>query len=296
MGKLRVPYLVIGSNGMLGSDIVGLLRNCREQFIALDQPEIDIRDFDSVLSVFKLHNPEVVINTAALTDVDGCESRAKKAFEINAKGAEHVAKAVRMAGSFLVHISTDYVFDGKKEGPYIESDPVNPLSVYGKSKAEGEIRIREQLPDQHCIVRTQWLFGIHGRNFVETILSLAQKQSVLRVVNDQRGSPTFTSDLATALIKLCERRVKGTIHVTNSGEASWYDFAVAVIEKSGLSSVRVEPMLTSELNRPAQRPLNSILDNFRYVSLFGRLRHWEKALDAYLKERTRLKSNQKNGA
>jgi dTDP-4-dehydrorhamnose reductase len=286
MVKAREPYLVAGSKGMLGTDLVRLLQERGIQTIALDLNEIDIRRADSVMDAFIEYQPGVVINVAALTDVDGCESRSEEAYSINALGPKNLATASLDTGAFLVHISTDYVFDGTKRTPYMEEDPINPLGVYGRSKAEGERLVREILPKMHCIVRTQWLYGLHGKNFVEAILSQAQKKDVLKVVNDQRGCPTYAPDLATSLIKLCELCPPGTFHVTNSGETTWYEFAWKILKLAGLSNVRVEPMTTEELGRPAPRPAYSVMDNSRFVALTGSsLRSWERALAAYLEER-----------
>jgi dTDP-4-dehydrorhamnose reductase len=288
MAKLQEPCLVAGSKGMLGTDLVRLLQGRGTQTVALDVDEMDIRVADSVMDAFDKHHPGLVINVAAYTDVDGCESRPEEAFSINAQGPKNLAKASLDAGSFLVHLSTDYVFDGNKGAPYVEEDPINPLGVYGRSKAEGERHVRELLPERHCIVRTQWLFGLHGKNFVEAILTQAQQKDVLRVVCDQRGSPTYAPDLATALIELCDLRPRGTLHVTNSGEATWHEFARKILELAGLGRVRVEPMTTEELSRPAPRPAYSVMDNSRFIGLTGSgLRSWEDALEAYLNERQR---------
>ena len=229
---------------------------------------------------------------AALTDVDGCESVPDKAFSVNAHGPAHLATVCAELGCALVHISTDYVFDGLKRTAYREEDPINPLGVYGKSKAQGEKSVREILPDNHCIVRTEWLYGLNGKNFVATILDLAQKRDVLTVVDDQRGSPTYTLDLAAALLQLSQRGGRGTFHVTNSGETTWYAFARRIVERSGITSVRVEPMSTAQLGRPAPRPQNSVMDNTLFASLTGGfLRHWEEALDDYLRGRGILRNS-----
>jgi dTDP-4-dehydrorhamnose reductase len=288
MVKSWEPCLVVGSKGMLGTDLVKLLQERGLQTVALDIDEIDIRMADSVMDAFAEYRPGVVFNVAAYTDVDGCESSPEEAFNINAQGPRNLAVASLNAGSFLVHLSTDYVFDGSKGAPYVEEDPINPLGAYGRSKAEGERYVRELLPERHCIVRTQWLFGLHGKNFVEAILSQAQKTDKLRVVSDQRGSPTYAPDLATALVRVCELGSRGTLHVTNSGEATWYEFARTILDLAGLGSVRVEPITTEELGRPAPRPAYSVMDNARFIELTGLgLRSWEEALGAYLNERQR---------
>lgn len=286
MTKFAEPYLVVGARGMLGTDLVGLLEEARLEHSAVDLDEIDITSADSVREVFDGLRPGTVINCAAVADVDGCESASEKAFSVNAAGADNLARACRQFSSVLVHISTDYVFDGLKGSPYVEEDPMNPLGVYGASKAAGETRVREVIPARHCIVRTQWLFGLHGKNFVETILGLAKERDILRVVNDQYGSPTYTRDLAAGLIKLCRLGALGTFHLTNSGYTTWHGFASAILQRAGMDSVRVETMTTEELGRPAPRPLYSVLDNSRYVELTEEpLRSWKDALDEYLLKR-----------
>lgn len=281
--------LIVGAKGMLGRDFTRLLDGPGVEYLAVDIDDLDIRDLEQVLKTVRGVKPLRIFNLAALTDVDGCESQAELAFQVNATGAENLARAALDCKATLFHISTDYVFDGSKTEPYTESDNINPLGVYGKSKAEGETRVRQILPeDSYCIVRTQWLYGIHGKNFVETILRLAGQQKVLRVVNDQIGSPTYAVDLATALVKLADANARGLVHVTNSGDASWYDFAQAILELSDIRDVRIEPMPSTELDRPAPRPLNSTLDNSRYFRIVsGPMRHWKDALKAYLDQRSK---------
>jgi dTDP-4-dehydrorhamnose reductase len=282
---LNGPYLVIGSRGMLGTDLLDLLVKSGRATVGLDLDQVDIADSVSVKTVMDKYRPSVVINAAALTDVDGCESKSDLAFRVNGEGPANLAKAARDREAYLVHLSTDYVFDGKKRAAYLEDDLTHPLGVYAKSKALGELRIRDALPDNHCIVRTQWLFGIHGRNFVETILSLAKKQKEIRVVNDQHGSPTYSPDLSGAILTLCDKRARGTVHVTNSGETTWYDFAARIVERAGLG-VPVASISSEELKRPAPRPAYAVLDKTRFVSISGRpLRNWEEALDDYLGKR-----------
>jgi len=279
-------HLVVGADGMLGTDLVRLLEDSGLETAGVDLTEVDITDYASIEGVMNQFKPSVVINTAALTDVDGCESMQQAAFQVNGGGPANLARAAAASGAFLVHLSTDYVFDGRKKEPYVEDDQVHPLGVYGRSKAEGEEGVRDVLPKNHCIVRTQWLFGLHGRNFVESILALAQKQKVLRVVNDQHGSPTYAPDLSAALLTLIRERCRGTFHVTNSGITTWYAFAARIVKQSGLD-ISVEPMSSEELLRPAPRPLNAALDNARFVKAAGwALRPWEEALDDYLKRRT----------
>ena len=286
MPNFLTPYLVVGSKGMLGAQLIKLLGESHIESAGVDIEEVDITRLPAVLKAVEAVRPRVIINCAAITDVDGCESAPDLAFAVNAQGPEHIAKACLKFGCSMLHISTDYVFDGLKGGPYREDDPINPLGIYAKSKAEGEARVRELLPGTHCIVRTQWLYGLHGRNFVEAILSQARQKNILYVVNDQHGSPTYAYDLATALIKLCEMEARGTFHVTNSGQTTWHGFASAITKRADLGNVEVLPMSASELNRPAPRPTFSALDNKRYIELTGApLRPWEEALSEYLRLR-----------
>jgi len=283
MAPLQEPYLVIGSKGMLGSDLVKLLTKSGADTVSMDIQEVDITQLNSVREKLLGCRPGTVFNVAALTDVDGCEAVPDKAFAVNAQGPAHLATVCAELRCALFHVSTDYVFDGLKRAAYQEEDPINPLGIYGKSKAQGERFVREILPDNHCIVRTEWLFGLKGKNFVATILDLARKRDVLTIVDDQHGSPTYTPDLAAGLLKLSAREGRGTFHVTNSGETTWCQFARQIVERSGITSVRIEPITTEQLGRPAPRPQNSVMDNSRYADLTGDfLRHWGEALDDYL--------------
>jgi dTDP-4-dehydrorhamnose reductase len=271
---------------MLGTDLVTSIRGLGREAIGLGSSELDIRDPHSVIETLQRYRPGIVFNAAGITDVDGCESRSKDAFNVNAEGAGNMAEACARFDTLLFHISTDYVFDGYKGAPYTETDPVNPLGIYGKSKAEGERFIREILPDRHCIVRTQWLFGLHGKNFVEAILERAGETDRLTVVDDQYGRPTSTVDLSHALISLCEIGALGTVHVTNSGTTTWHAFARRIVELAGFTGVRVDPITTHELNRPSPRPLYAVLDNSRFIELVGSpLRFWDDALKDYLARR-----------
>ncbi len=285
--EFREPFLVIGSKGMLGTDLVACLLDSGKSAVGVDVEEIDIRQRNSVRDAVARYAPRTIINVAAVTDVDGCETGQGEAFRVNAQGPANLAEVLSETGGGLLHMSTDYVFAGSKGSPYIETDRIDPVGVYGKSKAQGEMRVREILPDRHCIVRTQWLYGLHGKNFVEAILAAATTSDVLRVVHDQRGSPTYAADLAKALVQLCDKSVSGTVHITNSGEATWHEFATAIIELVGATNVRVEPITTEELGRPAPRPAYSVLDNSKFERLVGsRLRHWRDALKDYLRERS----------
>ncbi len=286
MGE-RNAVVVIGAAGMLGKDLVPLFQQSFDHVEALDVPEIDIGDMDSVKRALAGHaSPVILLNLAAMTDVDGCETRIEDAYRVNGRGPANLAMCAAERGHFLVQISTDYVFDGTKNEPYREDDPRAPMSVYGKSKAEGEERVRTIIPGRHCIVRTSWLYGPHGKNFVEAILGAASQRNTLEVVNDQRGRPTYTRDLAEALREVCMRRLVGSYHIANAGEATWYDFAVEIVRQAGLSHVEVKPTTTERLGRPAPRPRYSVLDTSLFEAATGmRLRPWQEALADYFKNR-----------
>lgn len=272
--------LVVGANGMLGHDLMDLLDG---EVRGIDLPDIDITSLESVQEVMESLRPRLVVNAAAYTDVDGCESNTELAMQVNGEGVAFLAMASRSIGAKLVHVSTDYVFDGAKGSPYLEDDPTGPLSVYGESKLAGEMNARFN-PD-HLVVRTQWLYGLHGKNFVETMLRLAAEKDELAVVDDQIGSPTWTVDLALAIKALVEHDRTGIYHAVNSGFCSWNGFAQAIFEESGLS-VKVNPLTTEQLNRPARRPLYSTLDCAKLGNdACFKPQHWREALKAYLKLR-----------
>lgn len=271
---------------MLGTDLTGYLGRSGIQFIAVDISEIDIRREESVERVLGHYRPGAVFNVAALADVDGCERAEDEAFAVNALGPENLARVCSRIGALLMHMSTDYVFDGLAGKPYREEDRTNPLGVYGRSKALGEKAVRDRLPEAHCIIRTQWLFGHGGRNFVEAVIERGTKTGLLRVVNDQFGCPTYAADLSKALVRLAHSGARGTFHVSNSGETSWFAFAKRIMELSGLSHVRVEPIETKESGRPAPRPSYSVLDNAKYIEHIGQpLREWDSALKEYIGRR-----------
>jgi dTDP-4-dehydrorhamnose reductase len=273
--------LVVGANGMLGRDLMALLGD-RGQ--GVDIADIDITSPESVLKVIGDLKPEVVINCAAYTDVDGCESNVETAMAVNGEGVAYLAMACRDLGALLVQVSTDYVFDGGKGTPYAEDDAPCPLSVYGESKLAGEMNA--SFSPEHLIVRTQWLYGLHGKNFVETMLRLGAEKDELSVVDDQIGSPTWTVDLSRAIIALIDNGCRGTYHAANSEYCSWNGFATAIFEEAGLN-VSVKPMTTVELNRPARRPLYSTLDCSKLTGDTGfRPQAWRDALREYLKIRS----------
>ncbi len=273
--------LVVGANGMLGRDLIALLG---DRGHGIDIADIDITSPESVFKVISDLKPEAVINCAAFTDVDGCESDFEKAMAVNGEGVAYLAMACRDLGALLVQVSTDYIFDGGKGTPYIEDDAPCPLSVYGESKLAGEMNAAFS-PD-YLIVRTQWLYGLYGKNFVETMLRMGAEKDELTVVDDQIGSPTWTVDLARAIIALIDSGCRGIYHAANSEYCSWNGFAKAIFEESGLS-VAVKPMTTTELNRPARRPLYSTLECSKLTADTGfHPPPWRDALREYLKLRT----------
>lgn len=272
---------MLGAGGMLGKDLVPIL-SVKNQVWARDIDDFDITDQRRVQKEIEILQPQVVMNTAAYTDVDGCESGRETAFAVNAEGARNVALACVATGGRMIHLSTDYVFDGSSQTPYREEDLPNPLNIYGSSKLQGECYIQEILKN-FLIVRTEWLYGRHGKNFVDTILRNAERQKELRVVDDQRGSPTFTKDLSFALERLIGIEARGTLHVTNSGSCTWFEFARHILQEKGYNHVQVKPISSNELARLARRPAYSVMDCQRYEKLTGRkMRPWEEAIKEYL--------------
>ncbi len=274
--------LVVGAKGMLGQDLMALLG---DRGHGIDIGEIDITSPESVLKVIGELKPEVVINCAAYTDVDGCENNIETAMAVNGEGVGYLAMACRDMGSLLVHLSTDYIFDGGKGTPYVEDDAPCPLSIYGESKLAGEMNAA--FAPEHLIVRTQWLYGLHGKNFVETMLRLGAEKDELTVVDDQIGSPTWAIDLARAIVALIDAGCRGTYHAANAEYCSWNEFAKAIFEEAGLN-VTVRPMTTTELNRPARRPLYSTLACDKLATDTGlHLQSWRDALRCYLELRSK---------
>lgn len=258
-----MKVLVIGSAGQLGHDLLKTLLP-EHDITGVDIDEVDITDTDSVRGVIARTSPAAVINCAAYTNVDACETDSENAWAVNAAGAGNIARACSEAGAKLIHISTDYVFDGSKGEPYREDDPTSPLGEYGRGKLAGEELVREQLPQDHLIVRTAWLFGATGRNFVKTMLNLGRERDQLAVVNDQTGSPTYTGHLAQALKALAETRLDqpGIYHMTNSGSCTWYDFAAEIFHLAGIE-VDLQPISSEEFGSPTPRPAYSVLANTR---------------------------------
>ncbi|HEY6304352.1 MAG TPA: dTDP-4-dehydrorhamnose reductase [Terriglobales bacterium] len=269
---------LFGASGLLGQELVRELKH--DHLTALSSKDADLRDRARVREVIRDSRPDWVILSAAYTDVDGCESNRDLAFAVNRDGAVNVAKAASEAGSRLLFLSSDYVFDGSERSPYEISDARNPTSVYGESKARAEERLIEILPEV-CIARTSWLFGHGGKCFPATILKLASTRPEISVVNDQRGSPTFTRDLASALVELCLEDARGIVHVTNSGNCTWYDFATEIVRASRLPA-KVKPVTTAQFPRPAQRPAYSVLSPDSLHAYNVHMPDWKDALHRYL--------------
>lgn len=287
-----IKIAVIGSRGQLGSDLVEVLRQTgKYHLFSLTHSEVECTELDSVKQVLTKLHPEIVVNCAAFVRVDECEDRPEHAFKVNSIGALHVAKVCAEIGALCVYISSDYVFDGKKESFYNEEDVPCPINVYGTSKLAGEYLVSQSYP-KWLIVRMASLFGKVGAsgkdgNFVETILGKARAGESLRVVNDIRMSPTYTYDAALALERLVWQRATGLFHVTNRGSCTWYEFAQKALELSGMN-IRVEPVFSSDYPTRATRPKNSSLKSARLPG--DTLRPWEEALSAYLVEKGYISS------
>ena len=260
------------------------MRESGEDNVAgLASQDADIRDADRVRQVLRETRPEWVILAAAYTDVDGCESNRDLAFAVNRDGALNVVAAAKQVGARLLFLSSDYVFDGKKTDPYETLDERNPQSVYGRTKAEAEIRLLELMPDC-CIARTSWLFGIGGKCFPDTILKLAASRPALDVVNDQRGCPTYVVDLARGIVQLCRKNARGIVHVTNAGDCTWFDFAAEIVKSAGFST-SVRPVSSHQFARPAPRPAYSVLSPASLQRLGIEMPSWHDALRRYLEQR-----------
>ena len=257
-----MKILITGSNGMLGHDLIEALKDNHELVLTTSRT-LDITDKEQVFDFISQNKPDIVINSAAYTDVDGCEQNQDLAYSVNGEGVKNLALACREADSALVHISTDYIFNGENTRPWVEDDEIGPISVYGKSKLKGEQAILEIL-DKFFIVRTAWLYGVNGRNFPKTMLELAENHSQITVVYDEVGTPTYTPDLAKAISQLIETDHYGIYHITNSGSCSWCEFARYIFEVVG-KDVEVIPVTASEFARPAPRPSYSVLENKKLI-------------------------------
>lgn len=275
-----MKILITGSNGMLGHDLIEALKDNHELVLTTSRT-LDITDKEQVFDFISQNKPDIVINSAAYTDVDGCEENQDLAYSVNGEGVKNLALACREADSALLHISTDYIFNGENTRPWVEDDEIGPISVYGKSKLKGEQAILEIL-DKFFIVRTAWLYGVNGRNFPKTMLELAENHSQITVVYDEVGTPTYTPDLAKAISQLIETEHYGIYHITNSGSCSWCEFARYIFEVAG-KDVEVIPVTAAEFARPAPRPHYSVLENRNWIEKgFEPLRSYKEAIKEYI--------------
>ncbi len=276
-----MKVLITGSNGMLGHDLIDVLDG-KHELIKTTSKSLDITDEDKVKDYIVNENPDIVINSAAYTDVDGCETNEEIAYKVNGEGVKNLALACKVVDCPLLHISTDYVFNGETNKPWMEDDEVGPISIYGKSKLQGEEAI-ESILDKFFIIRTSWLYGINGGNFPKTMLELAKTHDTLTVVTDEIGTPTYTLDLAQAISELIETEYYGIYHITNSDYCSWFDFAKYIFEVKNIN-VNVVPVTAEEFARPASRPHYSVLNNSNWVNNgFKPLRSYKEAIKDYLK-------------
>jgi len=282
-----VRVVIIGANGQLGTDLVRVLRG-RETVVPLTHYELEVCDFARTREVLTQARPKIVVNTAAFVQVDRCEDEVERSFRVNTYAVRNLARICQELGSLLVHLSTDYVFDGEKHEPYLEDDIPHPLNVYGVSKLAGEYFVRT-LCERHLVVRSSGLYGLAGSsgkggNFIETMIHLAREKKPIRVVDDQVLAPTHAKDLAEAIVRLIASRSLGLYHVTNNGECSWYEFARTIFTLLGLTP-DLSPITTREFAARALRPAYSVL---RSAKLVWRLHPWPQALEEYLKEKGHL--------
>jgi dTDP-4-dehydrorhamnose reductase len=284
-----MKILITGSNGMLGTDLVDLLKSRKAsldpnlEFIEAPHEVLDITREDTVSGFISTHTPDIIVNCAAFTNVDKCENESKAAFNVNALGPKYLATAAKECGARLIHISTDFVFDGNGDRSYIEEDQTNPLSEYGRTKREGERNIQSHC-NSYLIVRTSWLFGHNGINFAAKMLELAEHNKELSIVTDEIGSPTYTPDLAVALWTLIKQECEGIINVSSYGSCSRYEWAEYIFETMGYK-IKINPIKSSQYKRPAKVPLNSTLNCQKFTTITGmRMRPWQEAVESYLKK------------
>jgi dTDP-4-dehydrorhamnose reductase len=278
-----MKIFVTGASGQLGSDLMVVLKAHGYDVIGTSSKELDVRNYTDVRERIMLSKPDIIVHSAAYTKVDQAEQETDIAYDVNAFGTRNIAMAANAVGAKLIYISTDYVFDGTSNTPYTEFDKTNPQTVYGRSKLAGEEFVRQWVRE-HYIVRTSWVFGKHGANFVKTMLKLAEDRKQLSVVHDQIGSPTYTVDLAEFICLLLEKNLYGTYHASNSGACSWYELSKEIFKQASLD-IQVSPVTTAEFPRPAPRPAFSVMDHMA-IRLNGLkdLRHWRDALSAFLLE------------
>lgn len=275
-----MKVLLLGHKGMLGNDLMAQFRH-RHDVTGMDREEIDITRASECRRAVAEIQPQLVINAAGYTNVDACETAKEECFAVNAEAVKNIAQACRDKNITIVHYSTDYVFDGNAHQPYTEEDPCNPINTYGASKLAGEHHLK-RLTDNFILIRTAWLYGAKGKNFVSAILDRARETGKLTVVDDQMGSPTCTRDLAAATELLVDKNVRGIFHVTNRGSCTWYDFARKILKEARLDQVELSPMKTSELQRAAKRPSYSVLGMHKFVAATGKtMQPWQLAFSDY---------------
>ncbi|MDA0179087.1 dTDP-4-dehydrorhamnose reductase [Solirubrobacter phytolaccae] len=278
--------LVTGAAGMLGTDVVAAAA-AQHDVVAFTRGDLDITDAEAVRAALRDSRPDAVINCAAYTNVDAAESDEAAATRINGDGAGHLAAAAAEVGAHIVHVSTDYVFGGDATSPYREDAPTGPIGAYGRSKLAGEVAVAGAAPTSHSIVRTAWVFGPHGKNFVDTMLRLGRERDEVTVVDDQLGSPTYTGHLAAALVTIAQERPNGILHVAGGGECTWHDLAVATFAAAGLT-VTAHRCSAADFGAPAPRPAYSVLGSTR--SDAPALPAWQDGLNAHLTQREVLAS------
>jgi dTDP-4-dehydrorhamnose reductase len=277
-----LKILVVGAQGMLGTDLVKVLSSTKT-VVGTDIKDFDITRQEGTIEAVSEIRPDFLVNVAAFTQVDQCESEEKKAMAVNGEGVRNLALACLKIGAKMMLVSTDYIFDGRKGEPYQEGDTPNPLSVYGRSKLLGEHYLQE-LTETFIIVRTAWLYGANGLNFVKTIVRLAQEKTEMRVVDDQCGAPTYSLHLARAINALIETGARGIFHVTNRGCCTWCEFAREIVRLKGMKT-NVKPATTDEIGRPAKRPPFSVLDCSRFEKITGLiLPHWKDAVKEFIEQ------------
>jgi dTDP-4-dehydrorhamnose reductase len=275
--------LVTGFNGQLGYDVVKELTAKGHEAVGVGRSELDITDESAVSSYVQNLSPEAIIHCAAYTNVDAAETDQEGAYKVNALGTKYLADAAKFVGAKMVYVSTDYVFDGAGTEPYEVDHPTKPLGVYGETKLAGEKLLQETL-EKYFIVRTAWVYGVNGNNFVKTMLKLGQDRKELGVVYDQVGSPTYTVDLAKLLVELIDSEKYGVYHASNEGVCSWHEFAVEIFKQAGME-IQVNPLTSDQFPRPAARPKYSVLSKKKIEEEgFTPLRDWKEALREYLKE------------
>ena len=273
--------LVTGANGQLGSELVRLYAaRSGDEVLGIDLPELDITSTESVAHTVSEFKPDVVINCAAWTAVDAAEENEPAAMAVNGEGPEKLAAACRVTGAWLVQISTDYVFSGEASSPYDEDASPDPQSAYGRTKLAGEMAVQSMLPDAHYIVRTAWLYGHEGSNFVKTMLRLESERETIDVVDDQIGQPTYAADLAAQIVALVDARpAAGTFHGSNSGEVSWHGFTQEIFRQIGANPARVVAVTSEQFVRPAPRPAYSVLGHRRWAEAgLTEMRDWREAI------------------